>query len=140
MTQASKNSRETVDESKTGMLRKEAQVPSDNGTFRGFIRKLEEKGILSKTPKEGAGRNFIKAYGYRIYTSAWVTPIITVATLELKNRYHLNIPEAAFLQGGVEFIVKPFTYALFEWGAAHVKLGYRNNGNGTKVKGAAQTA
>lgn len=93
---------------------------------KSWLRRLGPD-IFSKTPKEKTSRNFFKAYAYRIYTSAWVTPLITVATLSAKSHYNLTIAKTAFLQGGIEFVVKPFTYALFEWGAAHITLGYRNN-------------
>ena len=60
--------------------------------------------------------------------------MITYAVLELRSKYHISNGKTAFLQGGVEFIIKPFTYAFFEWAAAHVKSGYANGNGDPKEK------
>ena len=99
-----------------------------NPNTTSLLRRLKPEEVFSKKPKESGRRHFVKAYAYRIYTSAWVTPVIAMTMLWLKDHYRFSNTKAAFLQGGIEFIVKPFTYALFEWGAAHVKFGYRANG------------
>ena len=104
---------------------------------KGLLRKIIPEAVFSKRGEESGPRHFFKAYAYRIYTSVGVTPLITLATLSMKQKYGLDNVDAAFLLGGIEFVVKPFTYAVFEWGASHVKLGYRN-GNGTTPMGLAE--
>lgn len=124
-TKTSSQEPSTSSQGTDGLLRTEKKTAFGMG---GLLRRMESKGIISKTPKEGRGRHFAKAYAYRLYTSAWVTPLITIGTLAIKDHYHLRNGQAALIQGGMELVVKPFTYALFEWGAAHIRWGYRANG------------
>jgi hypothetical protein len=107
----------------TGMLRTDTESAArPEGLLR--IQSTAVNKLVSGRAKEKLSRNFAKAYAYRIYTSAWVTPLITVAVLEMREKYHLSIAETALAQGVLEFVFKPFTYALFEWAASHIRLGY----------------
>jgi hypothetical protein len=129
-----------TDDSAKGMLREGAHETSGRTRLGDLLRKSKSKveDVFSKNAKEGWVRHFVKGYGYRIYTGLWVTPIVTLGTLALRSHYHLNNIETVYVQSGVEFVVKPFTYALFEWGAAHIKPGYINNGNTVKAMNAAK--
>jgi len=124
-----------------GLLRtdSDAEAPKIRNLLRRRSNLIKDR-LMSKKAKEKLSRNFVKAYAYRLYTSAWVTPLITVAVLTLQNKYHLSTLKTAFIQGFVEFLVKPFTYAAFEWGSSHITLGYVNNGKDNPVKKDASVA
>lgn len=68
--------------------------------------------------KETYFRSVLKSISYRLYSSFLVTPIIVYI---ITGNFLIGVAV-----GITEFLVKPFTYFIFERGWSHIKWGYKN--------------
>ncbi|MHC1597050.1 MAG: DUF2061 domain-containing protein [Methermicoccaceae archaeon] len=90
---------------------------TDNHT-NSSIRRFGNMLKLTKS-KETHTRSIAKSLSYRVYSSFLVTPLVSYI---ITHSFTVSIS-----LGLVEFLVKPFTYFLFERVWAHIATGYEES-------------
>jgi len=71
---------------------------------------------MINSSRETHTRSMLKSVSYRVYSSFFVTPLVSYMIT-----HNMAI---SFAVGTAEFLVKPFTYYIFERFWAHIVFGY----------------